>query len=118
MIQVLLKDIRLQGKHGVFDGEDLWTTIFRLNLIIDLKDDPPYADLKDTVDYSKIYEIVKSSFSIKEQLLENLANRIYTNLIRQFVQIQSVEISIIKEDPPISGFSGEVGIVFKKTVGS
>jgi dihydroneopterin aldolase len=118
MTQVLLKDIRIQGSHGVFDGEERWATTFRLNIIIDLKKDPPYVELNDTVDYSKVYEIVKSSFSIREQLLENLANRIYKNLIHQFEQIQSVEISIIKEDPPIPKFSGEVGIVFKKTVGS
>jgi dihydroneopterin aldolase len=118
MIQVLLKDIRLQGTHGVFQGEELWATTFRLNLIIDLKNDPPFVELNDTVDYSKVYEIVKSSFSIREQLLENLADRIYANLVAQFIQIHSVEISIIKEDPPIPGFSGEVGIVFKKTVGS
>ena len=118
MTQVLLKDIRLQGTHGVYDREELWATTFRLNLVIDLKKDPPFVEIIDTVDYSKVYEIVKSSFSVKEQLLENLANRIYTQLIGQFAQIQSVEISIIKEDPPIPGFSGEVGIVFKKTVGS
>jgi dihydroneopterin aldolase len=118
MIQVLLKDIRLQGTHGVFQGEELWATRFRLNLIIDLKNEPPFVELSDTVDYSKVYEIVKSTFSVREPLLENLADRIYTNLVAQFIQIHSVEISIIKEDPPIPGFSGEVGIVFKKTVGS
>ena len=55
MIQVLLKDIRLQGTHGVFQGEELWATRFRLNLIIDLKNEPPFAELRDTVDYSKVY---------------------------------------------------------------
>jgi dihydroneopterin aldolase len=118
MVQVLLKDIRLQGCHGVFEGEERWATTFRLNLVIDLKNDPPYVALDNTVDYSKVFEIVKSSFSIREQLLENIANRIYTNLIHQFEQILSVEISIIKEDPPIQNFSGEVGVVFKKTVES
>ncbi|MEY3922331.1 MAG: Dihydroneopterin aldolase [Bacteroidota bacterium] len=108
-MQILLDDIILFGYHGVHPLENEVGTNFQIGIKIDI-DDIPIRVLEDTVDYEKVYLLVKEEFKKTEQLLEVLADRIIQTISSNFHQIIQIEISIKKLNPPIPSFQGTVGI--------
>lgn len=108
-MQILLEDIILFGYHGVHPFENEVGTNFQMDIKIDI-DDIPIRVLDDTVDYEKVFLLVKEEFKKTEQLLEVLADRIIQTISLNFDQIIQIEISIKKLNPPIPSFNGTVGI--------
>jgi len=116
MMQIFLKDLMLTGEHGVSEDEKYWNTTFVVNVVMDIEEKINYTELDQTIDYQQAYQVIKTEFSIRERLLENLVNRIYMRLVESFPSLSHVEISIAKIDPPITNFSGRVGVTLKKSV--
>jgi dihydroneopterin aldolase len=116
MMQIFLKDLKLSGEHGVSEAEKYWNTTFVVNVVLDIEERINYLELDHTIDYQQAYHLIKTEFSIRERLLENLVNRIYMRLVESFPTLSQVEISIAKIDPPIKNFSGRVGVTLKKSV--
>ena len=108
-MQIILDDIVLFGYHGVHPIENEVGTDFQIGITIDI-DDIPIKVLEDTVDYEKVFLLLKQEFEKTEKLLEVLADRIIQKISSNFHQIIQIEISIKKLNPPIPSFQGTVGI--------
>lgn len=113
-MQIILKDIVLFGYHGVHELERMVGTHFRMNVLIDCGHSKPIHALADTLDYASVFTLVKNEFQKTEALLEVLIERIIQSLFNAFSEVKSVDISIVKLNPPIAGFQGEVGVRLKK----
>ena len=111
-MQIILKDILLFGFHGVHPLENKVGTNFKIDLTIDVRD-IVIKNLEDTIDYEKVYLILKDEFNITEHLLEVLAERIIEKIFVTFKGLLQIELTIMKLNPPISSFEGTVGV--KKT---
>ncbi len=103
MEKIKILNLRLHGKHGVYDFEKKKEGVFELdiymhlNLRVALLSD----DLKDSVDYSKIVELVKKIFSENDcNLIEYVAGRICKGIIEKY-PIEKVVIKIRKPHAPI-----------------
>lgn len=59
--------------------------------------------LSQTVNYEKIYAIVKLVMSQKHKLLEHIAHRIIAQTREHYPQIMEVNVSVSKFNPPIGG---------------
>lgn len=116
MMYIFLQNLKWTGEHGVTEPEKSWGTTFIINAILEVEEKEKYDDLHQTADYQSVYELIKREFSIRESLLENLVTRIFDRLVESFPSILHVDISIAKDDPPIKGFSGRVGVHLKKSV--
>jgi dihydroneopterin aldolase len=114
-MQILLDDIILFGYHGVHSFENEVGTNFQIGIKIDIEDIPINV-LEDTVDYEKVFLLVKEEFEKTEQLLEVLADRIIETISSHFQQIIQIEITIKKLNPPIPSFKGTVGIKILKKI--
>lgn len=68
--------------------------------------------LEDTVDYAKVHEVIKNTFSEREQLLETVAQKIVANMEAAFPQLQNIQLTITKLNPLIPSFTGTVGITY------
>lgn len=66
--------------------------------------------VKDTVNYGEVYEIVKSEMDKRSKLMEHLACSILHRIFTNFSSVDSVFISIIKENPPINSDSDGCGV--------
>jgi dihydroneopterin aldolase len=115
MIQVLLKNIQLHGYHGVHSLETITGTNFTINLVIDANIKNGDLLLEDTIDYASVFELLQYEFAQTEVLLENLSNRIIQKIFATFIQAEQIELTILKNDAPIAGFCGQVGIRYSKT---
>lgn len=60
-------------------------------------------DLEDTVDYSKIYDIVASEMEKPSNLLENVAGRIVDAIERSGMKFWFVQVRVSKKNPPVGG---------------
>jgi dihydroneopterin aldolase len=113
-MNIILKDIILFGYHGVHPLENTCGTEFIINIIVGMNDVQPIKTLSDTIDYAVVYSLVKSIFAIPEQLLEVVADKIFNTIAENFSAASEIEISILKSNPPIEGFMGQVGVHLKK----
>ena len=102
---IILKKMEFYAYHGCFAEEQLTGTKFRidLQLVTDTEEAERNDDLHKTIDYQKVYNIVKSQMEIKSKLLENVARRIMDELLKQFPEIKNAEIIISKLHPPLGG---------------
>lgn len=91
--------------HGCFQQERICGGRYIVDCIcnLDLTKAAQSDNLNDTVDYPKIYEIIKRDISTPANLIEHLAGRIISSIKADFPQIESVTITISKLNPPIDG---------------
>ena len=103
---IKLSNIKLYGYHGVndFERENGQFFLINLRLFLDLKKAGLSDSLKDTVDYSRVYECIKDIIegpSIK--LLEKLADVVVDAIFETFPQVIGLNVEIEKPNPPIKG---------------
>ncbi len=115
-MNIILKDIKLFGFHGVHPLENTCGTDFIINIVIGTNYNHPVKALSDTIDYAAVYDVMKNVFSIPEQLLEVVAEKIFVAIAENFPLAAEVDISIMKLNPPIEGFLGQVGVHLKKRI--
>ncbi len=60
-------------------------------------------DLKNTADYSKIYEIVAAEMAKPSNLLENVAARIVDAIMEVDFGFWFVQVRVSKKNPPVGG---------------
>lgn len=114
-MQIILRDVKLFGFHGVDPLEKKVGTHFSMNIIIDLSTEQQIRSLADTLDYASVYQTVKKEFSQVEDLLEVLLERIISALHQLSKKITHIDIMLEKLNAPIHCFNGKVGIRISKS---
>jgi dihydroneopterin aldolase len=71
-------------------------------------------NLKDAVNYQRVYDIVKSQMEMKSHLLEHIAGRILDAIYTEMKGIEKVTIKVSKLNPPMGGKIGSVSVVMSK----
>ena len=108
-----IKNIKLWARVGVLEEERKSGQLFNLDLFIwtDFEKSTQNDDIKSTVDYSKLVEILKNqSKEISCLTIEKYSNEILKLINKEF-QVNRIKIILTKCKPPIIGFDGEVSIV-------
>ena len=108
-----IKDIKLWARVGVLEEERKLGQLFSLDVSLwaDFENCTQNDDLKSTVDYSKLVEILKyQSKKICCFTIEKYSNEIL-KIIDQEFKLSRIKIVLTKCQPPIIGFDGEVSIV-------
>lgn len=98
--------------HGVFEQETIVgnTFLVSINIEADIVRATESDHLEDTISYADIYKIIRDEMSVPSKLIEHVGGRIIRALRREFPAIQSVDLSICKKNPPISGQMSGAGI--------
>ena len=107
-----IKDIKLWARVGVLEEERELGQLFSLDVFIwaDFENCTKNDDIKSTVDYSKLVEILKyHSKKICCFTIETYSNQILRIIGEEF-QFSLIKIILTKCKPPIIGFEGEVSI--------
>lgn len=105
MGKIILEKMQFYAYHGCFAEERTVGTGYELDLILDL--DISQAgktdQLEHTLNYQLVYDVVKEQMSITSNLVEHVAQRIVDELLSSFSQINQVELSLSKMNPPLGG---------------
>jgi dihydroneopterin aldolase len=101
--KILLEDLKIYAYHGVFPEENIIGTYYIINLELhtDLWKATETDDLKDTVNYAEISDLIHEEMKIKSKLLEHIAGRIINQIHEKYPQISYIKIKITKTNPPM-----------------
>ena len=108
-----IENIKLWARVGVLDEERELGQFFSLDIFLwtDFEKCSANDDITQTVDYSKLVEILKDqSKKIYCFTIEKYSNSIL-EIINQEFKLSKIKIILTKCNPPITGFDGKVSIV-------
>ena len=102
---IKLKNIRTFSYHGCLLEEGKIGSDYSVDLEVktNLKKSSVSDDLKDTVDYVLLNEIVVEEMAIRSHLLEYVAHRIISRIFKEVPTISAVKLAVSKLNPPIGG---------------
>jgi dihydroneopterin aldolase len=113
MLTIHLHNLEFFSDHGLHQGEELTGNKFKVSVDIDLQVTQPVSHLSQSLDYAAAFEVVKKIMGEREPLLETLAGKIIAAIHELHTDIRKVRVSILKMNPPIAGFQGEVGLTMQ-----
>ena len=98
--------------HGVLPQENLVGAYYYVDL--KLKTDFTHAaetdELEDTVSYADIFTAVQEEMAIPSKLLEHVCQRIASRIFKEFPSIETIDISLFKENPPMGACAQRIGV--------
>jgi len=111
---IYLNNLHFHAYHGLFDEEKIIGNEFIVNVEIVLLNEQIISDLNQSIDYSKVYEIIKDLMNTPTPLLETLVVNISNAIYTFDNNIKEISIKIEKKHPPIQNFIGNVAVSYKK----
>ncbi|WP_205514402.1 dihydroneopterin aldolase [Longitalea arenae] len=115
MVVIELNQVRLHAFHGVYEGEKLTGSAYEINVRVAYEEgDSTFDDLKNTINYVEILEIVKQRMRIPSGLLEKVANDIIRRIRDQYPFTTEINFSIYKLEAPVENFQGKIGVTLHK----
>jgi dihydroneopterin aldolase len=113
MLTIELSNVHFHAYHGLYEEEKKLGGDYLVNIsITHIPVKIPITHLDETIDYSKVYEMVKSAMQQPRPLLETLVTTLAQEILTKFSQVEEVKIAIKKIHPPIIAFQGEVGVSY------
>lgn len=101
-----LKRMSFYGYHGVHPEEERLGQPFLVTLVLtlSLREAGMTDDLQKTVDYGKVYQLVREQVVERRyNLLEALSQGIAREVLSAFPKIHQVKVLVEKPAPPIPG---------------
>ena len=115
MTVIQVKDLMVQGNHGLYEGEQKTGNTYQVDLSVQYEEGvASFEKLSSTVNYVELYEIIRQRMDTPAALLEKLCDDIIKRVKRQFPFIKEATISVIKLQAPIENFQGKVGVTLHK----
>ena len=113
---IKIENMEFYSFHGHFKEERIVGNKFIVDLTIetDMKVPRESDNLKDAVNYQRVYEIVKSQMDMKSYLLEHIAGRIIDSIYAEMEGIEKVTVKVSKMNPPMGGKIGSVSVVMSR----
>ena len=110
--KIYLRNVRFHAFHGVLPQEGIVGNDYLVNLVLDydfssaMKTD----DLQGTLNYAEVYQKVREEMAVPSKLLEHVAGRIAHRLFSDFPEIQKLQLSITKVNPPMGADCDGAGV--------
>lgn len=110
--KIYLRNVRFHAFHGVLSQEGIVGNDYLVNLVLDydfssaMKTD----ELQGTLNYAEVYQKVREEMAVPSKLLEHVAGRIAHRLFSDFPEIQKLQLSITKVNPPMGADSDGAGV--------
>lgn len=109
---IFLNDVRLYAFHGVLGqerrvgGEYSVSMRVHYNIYKAMESD----DVADTLNYAQLLDIVKREMARPSNLLEHVVGRIGRAVFKDFPQAESIDLTLIKLNPPMGADSAGAGV--------
>lgn len=112
---ISLKNLKFHAFHGVMEQERVVGNEFIVNLsvVVDTTQAMIDDNLKGTVSYADLYNIVAEEMTFPSDLLENVCIRIAERVVKENNQVFKGMVEVIKTAPPIPGMTGDASVKYK-----
>ena len=113
---IQIENMEFYSFHGHFKEERIVGNRFLVDLTIETDMQMPMEsdNLKDAINYQRVYEIVKLQMEMKSHLLEHIAGRILDAIYAEMGGIKKATVKVSKMNPPMGGKIGSVSVVMSK----
>jgi len=85
-----------------------------ISMTLDISRAAQNDDLGGTVNYERVYTIISDIMNNNTKLLEHIAYKINTAILDEFPQVELVESSVSKHNPPLKGICSVASVTLKK----
>lgn len=113
MDKIYVNRMEFYGYHGVFPEENRLGQRFMVDLVVeaDLKMAGESDDLTQSINYGELFHVCKEIVEGKPyKLVEAVAEKIAQTCLSKFPKAVSVNVKMIKPDPPIPGHYDSVAV--------
>lgn len=116
MDKIVLKGMRFYAFHGVEEQERKVGNTYMVDLVVegDFTTACSSDQLHDTVNYAQLYETVSMVMQVPCNLIEHLAEKICRAIKQNFPQLQRVEITLTKQNPPLVGQMDSASVILSR----
>lgn len=110
--KIYLRYVRFHAFHGVLPQEGIVGNDYLVNLVLDYDFSSAMQtdELQGTLNYAEVYQKVREEMAVPSKLLEHVAGRIAHRLFSDFPEIQKLQLSITKVNPPMGADSDGAGV--------
>ena len=110
--KIYLRNVRFHAFHGVLPQEGIFGNDYLVNLVLDYDFSSAMQtdELQGTLNYAEVYQKVREEMAVPSKLLEHVAGRIAHRLFSDFPEIQKLQLSITKVNPPMGADSDGAGV--------
>ena len=110
-----LEGIHIYAHHGVMPQEREVGAWFVVDIRLTINDSTctENDDITGTVSYADVYSIICNEMEKPSNLLEHVCKRISDSIYSAFAQVESIEIRLCKETPPMGGDRLKAAVTIK-----
>ena len=114
MMTIHLNKMNFFSGHGLHGEESVTGNNFQLDVSFSYMPEGRIVSIEQTVNYATAYEVISRIMKGREALLETLAQDIAGAVHKLDARIREITVKIVKLNPPIAYFSGQVGVTYTK----
>lgn len=109
---IYIRNLRFHSYHGVLEQERLVGNDYMVSLRVEIPVETVIKTdhVEDTVSYADIFDKVKQEMEVCSALLEHVAYRIGQRLFNEFPLIKSVDVNVMKLNPPMGADCDGAGV--------
>jgi len=113
---ITLSGMEFFAHHGYYEDEITRGNKFvvDLNIEVDTSKAAATDDLEAALNYETVYELVKAEMADRSNLLEHASKRMIDKIKQEFPEIESVELTLAKFNPPLKGLVQKVSVTIKE----
>ncbi len=115
--RILLANMRFDGRHGVHDWERQAPQPFEVDveLVADLRRAGKSDDLDKTIDYGRVFELVKEIVEARTfLLLEAIAETIAASVLDRYSLVESIVVRVRKPKVRLAGSLDYAGVEIER----
>ena len=115
MLTVSLNGLEFRAFHGIRKEERILGNDYRVNCTVQIEEPQKLIRrIEETVNYQRIFEIIRDQMAISTPLLETVCMRTGSLIREQMPLVRKITISVEKLHPPIDGFFGSCSVLWEK----
>lgn len=118
MGEIAIEGMLFYAHHGYYREEQVIGGQYKVDVYMqtDFQQAAMLDKLEMTIDYEKIYTIVKEVMTEKSHLIEHVALRIIEKVTAENLNISSIKVRVSKINPPVKGTVNRVFVELEKQV--
>lgn len=115
MLCVHLENIAFHAFHGIHEEEKIIGNQYRVDCrVCFMEKQEVITNIGNTINYVKLYELIRQRMMQPTALLETVAMELGMSIQKEFPLLKTIDLTISKMHPPISGFTGTAKVSWKK----
>jgi dihydroneopterin aldolase len=115
MLTISLEGMKFYTSTGIYPEEKILGNELVADVHISIEEKEPITTLSQTIDYEKVYHIIKQEMKQAYPMLETLVQHCIEQIKGSFPQVIMIEMILRKLHPPLPGEIKCSKVTLKKT---